>query len=85
EGLRFLEWRLGSEVVPGLDELRAQRMWRGEPLRGKSLLLLWEQGYCDVLQGLRHVSRLAEFAERIYLPADAAVRELFEASFSAWG
>lgn len=85
EGLRLLEWRLGSAFVPGFDARRAQRMWRGEPLRGKSLLLLWEQGYGDVLQGLRHVSRLAELAERIYLPADAAVRELFEASFSAWG
>ncbi|KWF83506.1 hypothetical protein WL93_21925 [Burkholderia diffusa] len=83
EGLRLLEWRLGSAFVPGFDARRAKRMWRGESLRGKSLLLLWEQGYGDVFQGLRYVSRLATMAERVYLPADAAVRDLFEASFSA--
>ncbi|MFA8356905.1 tetratricopeptide repeat protein [Burkholderia ubonensis] len=83
EGLRLLEWRLGSAFVPGFDARRAKRMWRGEALRGKSLLLLWEQGYGDVFQGLRYVSRLAEMADRVYLPADVAVRDLFDASFSA--
>lgn len=82
DGLRLLEWRLASAFIPGFDTRRAERMWRGESLRGKSLLLLWEQGYGDVFQGLRHIRRLAGMATRIWLPADDAVRKLFETSFS---
>ncbi|RKP46878.1 tetratricopeptide repeat protein [Trinickia fusca] len=85
EGLRLLEWRLGSAFVPGFDARRAKRMWRGEPLRGKRLLLLWEQGYGDVFQGLRHVRRLAAMADCVLLPADASVRALFETSFADLG
>jgi len=85
EGLRLLEWRLGSAFIPGFDSRRAERMWRGESLRGKSLLLLWEQGYGDVFFGLRHIRRLAGMAARIFLPADDAVQALFEESFSDLG
>ncbi len=85
EGLALLERRLSGAFIPGLDLHRAQRLWRGESLRGKTLMLLWEQGYGDVFQALRHVRWLAGQAGRVVLPADDSCRALFENSFADLG
>lgn len=43
------------------------RPWRGEPLAGKNLLLIAEQGIGDTLQFIRYASLLADQGGRIHL------------------
>lgn len=41
------------------------RLWRGEPLAGKSLLILSEQGLGDIVQMLRFIPRIAALGARV--------------------
>lgn len=43
------------------------RLWQGEPLQGKTLLLLGEQGIGDSLQFIRYAKQLADLGGRIAL------------------
>ncbi|MBF0127010.1 MAG: tetratricopeptide repeat protein [Magnetococcales bacterium] len=53
-------------------------MWRGEPLAGKSLLIMHEQGFGDQIQFCRYVPRLkAAGARRITLVCEGALAALF--------
>lgn len=53
--------------------------WRGEPLRGRSVLVWYEQGYGDEIQFARYIPLLKRRgAEHVSLMCTAPLRELFE-------
>jgi len=51
-------------------------VWRGEPLDGRRVLVLSEQGYGDVIQFARFLPRLAERGGEVLVEAPTALRAL---------
>lgn len=78
EGWEEYEWRL--RMPDGIDPHRLPRCprWNGEPLDGRSLLLLAEQGYGDTLQCARFVPVLADRGARVILQARSPLGPLLE-------
>ncbi|MSM40288.1 MAG: tetratricopeptide repeat protein [Geobacter sp.] len=65
-GWREYEWRFRKSNPVELPVPDVPR-WHGEPLRGKTLLLLAEQGFGDTLQFARFATRLARQGCRVVL------------------
>ena len=59
------EWRLRRAATPARDFKRPQ--WRGEDIRGKTILLHAEQGFGDSIQFLRYVPMVAQRGAKIIL------------------
>jgi Tfp pilus assembly protein PilF len=59
EGFAEYEWRLQAEDILDIKGPMPWPRWRGEDLRGKTLLAVTEQGYGDVLHFVRY-GRLIE-------------------------
>jgi tetratricopeptide (TPR) repeat protein len=60
------EWRWRCKANPGRPHTPSPR-WSGEPLAGKTILILTEQGFGDTLQFLRYVPMLAGRGARVML------------------
>jgi tetratricopeptide (TPR) repeat protein len=52
-------------------------MWQGEPLAGKRILLLGEQGYGDQIQFIRYADLLARQGATVDVAVEAPLRRLF--------
>jgi Flp pilus assembly protein TadD len=66
---------LGCEHLRGGYRFAADRAWQGEALRGKRILLWWEQGFGDTLQFIRFAKDLAGAGASV---AVTVQRELLE-------
>lgn len=76
EGWREHEWRLEPGApVPVARDL-PQKIWRGEDLRGRSLLLHSEQGFGDDLQFARYAAPLAALGAEVILEVPASLTRL---------
>ena len=62
--------------MPGLVPQHSLPRWTGEPLAGRSLLLLAEQGLGDTLHFVRYARLLKERGARVVLAAPAALGRL---------
>lgn len=63
EGWQAYEWRL---EVPAFRYRKLNRpYWNGEPLDGKSLLVLSEQGYGDTIQFMRYLTHINHGVDKI--------------------
>ena len=69
----------GRLRMPGLVPQLSLPRWTGEPLAGRSLLLLTEQGLGDTLHFIRYARLLKERGARIVLAAPAALGRLLAA------
>jgi len=79
EGLELFEarWQTGGRRLPHPD-----RLWRREPLAGKTLLVWAEQGLGDTLNFARFIHLLLPpVSGRLVIAVQDSLRELFEASF----
>ncbi|HEX4146491.1 MAG TPA: tetratricopeptide repeat protein [Pirellulales bacterium] len=65
--------------IPGVVRLPNVPRWNGEPLAGRSLLLVAEQGMGDTLLILRYARLLKERGARVVLAAHAALGRLLAA------
>jgi Flp pilus assembly protein TadD len=65
-GWREQEWRWRKHDFPPTRYPNAPH-WRGEDLKGKTLILYIEQGYGDIFNFCRYVPLLAERGARVYL------------------
>ncbi|WP_395454127.1 tetratricopeptide repeat protein (plasmid) [Azospirillum melinis] len=59
-GWRGYEWRWKHGQLPSPQRSFSKPRWDGSPLRGRRLLVYWEQGFGDVLQCVRYLPLLAQ-------------------------
>lgn len=63
EGFREYEWRWETDAFPTKKREFEQPEWTGEPLEGRTLLVVAEQGIGDALQFLRFVPEAVKRAQ----------------------
>ena len=71
---RDYEWRWQTGQLPALQP--SVPLWRGEDLAGKSILLVPEQGYGDILMSLRFLPLVAARAAEVVLVAEPRLARL---------
>lgn len=71
------EWRLRTKLKFPVRPFR-QPQWRGEPLKGRTILLHAEQGFGDGIQYVRYVKLVAERGGRVLLECHPELSRLFE-------
>ena len=77
-GFLELNWRFqnGGEPAPRLH--RSQPIWRGEDLRGRTVLLCEEQGAGDMMQFIRLAESIRRRGGRAWVECGDHLRRLFE-------
>lgn len=77
EGFRLYESRLDFEAVNRIQQpVLPMPRWEGEPLNGRRLLVLTEQGYGDHLMFARFIPHLARAGARIVQTVSPALLDL---------
>jgi len=74
-GWRDYEWRWRTQWAPQVRRVNAP-LWRGEPIAGKTILLLAEQGYGDTIQFVRYVPMVAARGARVILDVPPPLQEI---------
>jgi tetratricopeptide (TPR) repeat protein len=77
EGWGWYEARWRIPPLLGLPRLPAETRWSGaEPIEGKTVLLLGEQGFGDILQFCRYAPMVARLGARVILAVPETLRRL---------
>lgn len=76
-GWREYEWRTRTEILAPLAKPVQAPRWQGEPLAGRTLLVLREQGYGDMIQFARYAELVAEMGARVLFDVPAPLLRLF--------
>jgi tetratricopeptide (TPR) repeat protein len=74
-GWRDYEWRWRTRRTPQVRRVNAP-LWHGEPIAGKTILLLAEQGYGDTIQFIRYVPMVAARGARVILDVPPPLQEM---------
>jgi hypothetical protein len=78
EGWSLYETRYDPSINPSFPVYEFPfAQWRGEPLAGKTILLISEQGFGDDIQFIRFTALLKEHGARITLMCKQPLRRLF--------
>lgn len=78
EGWHEYEWRLKSATFPAPPIALDSPLWERQPLKGKTLLLVAEQGYGDTLQFVRYAKPLADRGARVLVAVQEPLVELLK-------
>lgn len=77
-GFKQYEWRWQYEHLAGTLPQLDKPMWEGQDLRGKKILILWEQGLGDTIQFVRFFKNLTELGAKVLFHTHTGMCELFE-------
>ncbi len=76
-GFRQYEWRWQYEHLAGTLPQLGKPMWEGQDLRGKKILVLWEQGLGDTIQFVRFFKDLHNLGAKVLFHTHMGMCELF--------
>jgi len=76
-GWREYEWRTRTDTLAPLAKQVQAPRWEGEPLAGKTLLVLREQGFGDMIHFARYAELVADMGARVLLDVPAPLLRLF--------
>jgi tetratricopeptide (TPR) repeat protein len=76
EGWEHYEFRWLQEPLLSWRPAFAKPLWRGEDLRGKTILLRAEQGYGDFIQFIRYAPHVKALGARVLLEVRAELADL---------
>lgn len=76
QGWSDYEWRLRTNSFPPVDFPKP--MWAGEPLPGKTILVIAEQGFGDTLQFLRYLPLLKQQGATVIFACQPALYSLLK-------
>jgi tetratricopeptide (TPR) repeat protein len=68
------------EDISGVGNLNSSKMWKGEPLKNKAILIFSEQGYGDSIQFLRFLPWLKDQAKQVYLVVSKSLETLVKSN-----
>ncbi|HEY9163777.1 MAG TPA: tetratricopeptide repeat protein [Magnetovibrio sp.] len=80
KGWKEYEWRFKTPSFPALPVKLASPMWQNEPIEGKTLLLLGEQGFGDTFQFVRYAEQLASMGASVVIAAPSPAVELLKSA-----
>ena len=72
------EWRFRQEKTPVEISQHNSPRWAGEDLKGKTLLVLAEQGLGDQIQFIRYVTHLHDFGAKLVVECQKPLFDLFQ-------
>ncbi len=75
EGFKLYERRWDKRTGPFLEHAR-DRLWKGEPVDGRTVLVTGEQGFGDVIQFCRFVDEVAARGARVVLQVQPPLKRL---------
>ena len=79
EGFRQYQWRKDGGLDLFIYPHRYNKpLWDGFPLKGKTILIHYEQGFGDVIQFLRYVPMVKDLGARVLLEVRAPVAALLK-------
>ena len=78
QGWRAYESRWNFEHLAGTLPAYTQPRWQGEDLRGRTILIIGEQGLGDCIQFVRYMEPLQALGARITLQVPTALISLFQ-------
>ncbi|MBF0190542.1 MAG: glycosyltransferase family protein, partial [Magnetococcales bacterium] len=78
EGWREYEWRFKLDQPSVPYSCPSVPRWQGEPLRDRTLLVLGEQGFGDMIQFIRFAAVLRELGARVLLTVPTPLVTLFQ-------
>lgn len=76
-GFKQYEWRWQYEHLAGTLPQLDKPMWEGQDLRGKKILVLWEQGLGDTIQFVRFFKDLHDLGAKVLFHTHMGMCELF--------
>ncbi|HAT50623.1 MAG: glycosyltransferase family protein [Nitrospirae bacterium] len=71
------EWRWRAQHYRNVDQSFPFPLWQGEPLHGKKILLIQEQGFGDTIQMIRYAPLLAQRGGKVLVSCDPLLQRLF--------
>lgn len=74
-GFQEYEWRWKTDKAK--SRRLKEKLWRGEPLAGRSLLLTTEQGFGDAIQWMRFIPHAAALGARVIVESQPELERLF--------
>ncbi len=90
EGWDEYEWRWQLPSAPAALRALRQPVWAGEPIDGRRLLLIADQGFGDTIQFMRYIPAAAERCPDLMIACSPDMRPLIEqqpgvrAVFETW-
>jgi len=78
EGWKGYEWRLKLQENAPLVRRFSQPRWNGEELEGRTILLIAEQGFGDVIQFIRYAPLVARRGAKVLVWAQPPLRRLLQ-------
>jgi len=80
KGWKEYEWRFKTPSFPPPPLKLDSPTWHGEPLEGKSILLIGEQGFGDTFQFVRFAAQLKAMGANVLVAAQAPAVELLKST-----
>ena len=80
KGWKEYEWRFKTPSFPQPPLKLSSPVWQGEPLEGKSILLIGEQGFGDTFHFVRFAAQLKAMGANVLVAAQAPAVELLKST-----